>query len=65
MLARERAAELEHQVGDVVGDRLEPPHARRGLEVDDRPHVQTADRRVRVDAGRRVVPADDREKPAM
>ena len=29
VLARERAAELEHQVGDVVGDRLELADARR------------------------------------
>ena len=29
VLARQRAAELEHQVGDVVGDRLELADARR------------------------------------
>ena len=38
-------------------------HALRGLEVDHRPHVQAADRRVRVDAGDRVVLANDREEP--
>ena len=63
MLAGERAAELEHEVGDVVGERLERPHAFGGLHVDHGPHVQAADRRVGVDAGGGAVPADDREKP--
>ena len=62
VLARQRAAELEHEVGDVVGDRLELLHALLGLQVDDRPHVQAADRGVRVDAGRRAVPRDDGEE---
>ena len=35
-----------------------------GLHIDDRPHVQAADRGVRVDAGRGSVPADDLQKPA-
>ena len=62
VLARQRAAELEHEVGDVVGDRLERADAVVGLQVDHRPHVQAADRRVRVDAGRRAVPGDDRRE---
>ena len=58
VLARQRAAELEHQVGAGVGDGLELPHARLGLQVDHRPHVQAADRGVGVDAGRGAVRAD-------
>ena len=34
-----------------------------GLQVDDRPDVQAADRRVRVDAGRGAVPRDDLQEP--
>ena len=59
VLAGQRAAEFEHEVGHLVGDRLELRHAVRGLEIDDRPHVQAADRRVRVDAGRGVMTLDD------
>ena len=59
MLARKRAAELEHEVRDVVGNRFEAPHALRGLEVHDRPHVQAADRGVSVDAGDGPVAAND------
>ena len=62
VLAGQRAAELEHQIGDVVRDRFEPPDPFGGLEVDDRPHVQTADRRVRVDAGPRAMGGDDLQK---
>ena len=51
MLAGERAAELEDEIGAVIGDGFELPDAGLGLEVDDRPHVQAPDRRVRVDAG--------------
>ena len=58
VLARQRAAELQHQIGDVVGNRLELRHAGRGLEVDDRAHVQAADRGVRVDAGDGAVAGD-------
>ena len=59
MLARKRTTVLEHQLGDFLGDRLEFPHALLGLEVDHRPHVQAADRGMRIDAGRRPVPRDD------
>ncbi len=58
VLARERAAELEHEIGDIVGDGLELRQALGGLEVDDRPDVQAADRGVRVDAGVRAPPRD-------
>ena len=51
VLARQRAAELEHEIGDVVGDGFELPHALFGLQVHHRPDVQAADRRVRVHAG--------------
>ena len=37
VLARQRAAELEHEIGDLVGDRLELGDAVGGLQVDDRP----------------------------
>ena len=50
VLARERAAVLQHQVGDLVGDRLEPPHAPAVFRLIDRPDVQAADRGVGVDA---------------
>ena len=55
VLARERAAEFEHEIGDVASQRLEAPHAFLGLEVDDRPDVEAADRGVGVDAGLRAV----------
>ena len=54
-----RAAVFEHEIGDLVGDRLELPHALVGLQVHDRPDVQAADRCVRVDAGRRAVALDE------
>ena len=63
MLARQGAAELEHQVGHLVGDPLEPAHPVRGLQVDHRAHVQAAHRRVRVDAGDGVVAFHQREEP--
>ena len=59
VLAGERSAELEHEIGDVVGDRFELLHAGLGLHVHDRPHVQASDGRVRVDAGGRLVTRDD------
>ena len=59
VLARQRAAVFEHEIADIVGDRLELPHAFLGLEIDDRPDVQTADRCVRIDARRRAVPLDE------
>ena len=62
VLARERTAILEHQLGDLLGDRLELPHALLGLEVDHRPDVQAADRGMSVDPGRGPVTRDDRQK---
>ena len=59
MLARERTAVLEHQFGNLLGDRFELPHALLGLEVDHRPDVQAADRGMRIDAGLGLVSRDD------
>ena len=36
MFARERAAELQHEVGDLVRDRFELADALLGFQVDDR-----------------------------
>ena len=55
---RQRPAVGEHQVGAGGGDRLELADSRFRLQVDDRPHVQAAHGRVRIDAGRRAVAAD-------
>ena len=63
MLARQRAAELEDEIGDVARDCLEARDAVGRLEIHHGPDVQAADRRVRVDARRRPVARDDREKP--
>ena len=62
MLAGERSAELEHQIGAGRRNRFELPDAGFRLEVDDRTDVETADRCVRVDAGARAVRADHRKK---
>ena len=51
MLARERAAEFEHEIGDFVGNGFELANAVGGLHVDDRPHMQAADGGVGIDAG--------------
>ena len=59
VLARQRTAELEHEVGDVVGDRLERLHAFVGLHVHHGPNVEASDRRMRIDAGGRLVPFHD------
>ena len=53
---------LEHEVGHLAGDRLERADAVLGLQVDDRPDVQAADRGVRVDAGRRPWRSRTREE---
>ena len=63
VLAREGAAVLEHQLGDVVGDGLELAHPRLGLHVDDGAHVQAAHRGVGVDAGGAAVALHDVEEP--
>ena len=63
VLAGERAAELEHQLGDVVGDGLELPDPRRGLHVDDGAYVQAADRGVRIDPGGAAVALHDVQEP--
>ncbi len=62
VLGRKRSAELEHEIRNVVGDGFETGDAFGGLEIDDGPHVQTPNRRVRVDAGRAAVAPDDREE---
>ena len=59
MFAGQRAAELEHEVGDVVRDRAEALNALGGFQIDHWPDVQAADRRVRVHAGDRVVAMND------
>ena len=59
VLARDRATVLQHQVGDLVGDRphlLEPPL---GLEIDHRTDVQAADRAMPVTCALDVVLAHD------
>ena len=63
MLARERPAELKHQVGDLVRDRLELSNSVRRLHVHNRSDVQATDRRVGVDPGRCAVPMDHGEEP--
>ena len=62
VLARQRAAEFEHQVRHLVRDRLERADTIAGLHVDDGTDVQAADRRVRIHAGGRAVAADDGEE---
>jgi hypothetical protein len=59
VLARQRATELEDEVGDVVGDRLEPSDALVGLHVHHGPNVEAPHRRMRIDAGRRLVSFHD------
>ncbi len=59
MLARERRAEFECELGDVARNGLELPDPLLGLHVHDGPDVQAADRGVRVDAGARPVAGDD------
>ena len=52
VLAAHRAAELDHQVGDLAGDRPQRLHALGRLDVDDRPDVQAADVGVAIARGR-------------
>ena len=59
MLAAHRAAELDHQVGDLAGDRPERLHALPGLDVDHRADVQAADVGMSVARGRDPVACDD------
>jgi len=59
VLARDGAAELEHQIGDLVGDRLHLLEPARRLEVDHRPDVQATDRAVAVIGARGVVLGED------
>jgi hypothetical protein len=63
MLAGERAAEFENEVRDGVRDRLEHANALFGLEIHDRTHVETSDRRMRVDASGGAVAPNDVEEP--
>ena len=64
VFARERPAEFEHQIGNVVGDALEPAHPLVGLHVDDRTNVKAADGSMRINSGRGVVAANHFQKPA-
>ena len=43
VLAAERAAELQHQVGHLLGDAPHAGHIAGVLQVEERPNVQTAD----------------------
>ena len=49
MLAAQRAAELQHQVGHLLGDAAHAGHVVGVLEVEQRPDVQTADAGVAVE----------------
>ena len=64
MLAGQRAAVAEHEVGHLRGDRLELRDPRLGFQVDHRSHMQAPDGRVGIDTGRRPMPGDDRKKVA-
>ena len=59
MLAGKRASVGQDEIGDLVGDRLELCDAAGGLQVDHRADVKAPDRRVRVDAGNRVMALHD------
>ncbi len=63
VLARQSSTELEDEIGDRIGDRLELRHALGCFQIHHRADVQAADRGVRVDAGDRVVVANDLKKP--
>ncbi len=65
VLAAHRAAELDHQVGDLAGDRPQGRHAFCGLDVDDRPDVQAADVGMPVAGRRDAVPLDDPAKAVV
>ena len=60
MLAAHRAAELDHQVRHLPGDRSERFDAFGGLDVDDRPDMQAADVGVAVARGPDPMPLDNR-----
>ena len=62
VFGRKRAAEFQHQIRHLLGDGLELANPFLGLQIDHRPHVQAADRGVRVDSGRGSVAVDDFEK---
>ena len=60
VLARDRAAVLEHQLGDLARDRADLREAARGLEVDDGTDVQAPDGAVAVVGGGGAVTGQDR-----
>ena len=59
VLAGDRAAELQHEIGDLVGDRPHLLHPARNLEVDHRTDVQAAHRAVAVVGADGVVLGED------
>jgi hypothetical protein len=59
VLARKRASELEHQIGDLVRDRFEFANPRGRFHVDHWPHVQAADRGMRIHTRRCLMLLDD------
>ena len=62
MLAGERAAVLQDELRAAVGDALELRDAFLGLHVHDRPHVQTSDGCMCIDARYAAVAPDHREE---
>ena len=63
VLAGKCAAKLQHQFRNVLRDRLKLQHALGSFQVDHRPHMQTAHRRVRVNSGRSPMAVNDGEEP--
>jgi len=59
VLAGERAVEIEHEIGDLVGDRGHFFNLALALQVDQRADVHAADGAMAVVARRRVVPSEN------
>ena len=62
MLSRECAAKLKHEIGDILRDGFELTDAVLGFHIDHGPHVQTADRGMRINAGGGLMLANDRHE---
>ena len=63
VLAGVDAAELAHEVLDLLGDGAHPDDLVGSAEVDERPDVQAADRAVTVEAGAHLVLVEDLGEP--
>jgi hypothetical protein len=63
VLARDRPAELDNEVGDLLGDRAHLLEAARRLQVDDRADVQAPHRAVAVVGADGLVLSEDLAKP--